>query len=84
MGVCVGVGWGAVGVRMGGMHWARGAETFAHRPSQRQREQSGSHCFLSICVPLQLFSYQLPRVCVCVFVFYVRNLMQARGQQMVL
>lgn len=32
------------------MHWARGAETFAHRPSQRQREQSASHCFLSICV----------------------------------
>lgn len=34
--------WGCVGDlgEEGGKHWARGAETFAHRPSERQTESS--------------------------------------------
>ncbi|KAF3699245.1 hypothetical protein EXN66_Car014932 [Channa argus] len=40
VGMCVG---GGGRERDGGMHWARGAETFEHRPSQRRRENSQCH-----------------------------------------
>lgn len=49
----VGACGGGVGVRKGGMHWARGAETFAHRPPQRQTGSSRRRalwCFISLYV----------------------------------